>query len=42
MSEVMDDLELDDDELLDAGEPSGDEETLYEAKIGRASCRERV
>ena len=30
MSEVIDDLELDDDELLDAGEPSGDEETLYE------------
>ena len=30
MSEVMDDLELDDDELLDAGGPSGDEETLYE------------
>ena len=26
----MDDLELEDDELLDAGEPSGDEETLYE------------
>ena len=26
----MDDIELDDDELLDGGEPTGDGDTLYE------------